>query len=66
MTETWKPIPGYEGLYEVSDHGRVRSLDRVVEFSDGRLRFQRGTDLKPNMRSRYWTVALSSAQRTTT
>lgn len=28
--ETWKPIPGYEGYYEVSDHGRVRSLDRVV------------------------------------
>lgn len=29
--EVWKPIPGYEGLYEVSDQGRVRSLDRVVE-----------------------------------
>ena len=24
--ETWKPVVGYEGLYEVSDHGRVRSL----------------------------------------
>ena len=29
MVETWLPIPGYEGLYEVSDHGRVRSLDRL-------------------------------------
>jgi hypothetical protein len=28
--ETWKAIPGFEGLYEVSDHGRVRSLDRVT------------------------------------
>lgn len=28
--ETWKPVVGYEGLYEVSDHGRVRSLDREV------------------------------------
>lgn len=27
--EVWKPIPGYEGLYEVSSIGRVRSLDRV-------------------------------------
>ena len=27
--EHWKPIKGYEGLYEVSDHGRIRSLDRV-------------------------------------
>jgi NUMOD4 motif/HNH endonuclease len=26
----WKSIPGYEGLYEVSSKGRVRSLDRTV------------------------------------
>ncbi len=26
MQETWKAIDGYEGLYEVSDRGRVRSL----------------------------------------
>lgn len=26
MSETWKPVPGYEGRYEVSDLGRVRSL----------------------------------------
>ena len=26
MTETWKSIAGYEGLYEVSDLGRVKSL----------------------------------------
>ena len=26
MTETWKAIAGYEGLYEVSDLGRVKSL----------------------------------------
>lgn len=24
--EIWKPIPGYEGLYEVSNHGRVKRL----------------------------------------
>lgn len=29
--EQWRPIPGYEGSYEASDHGRVRSIDRVVE-----------------------------------
>lgn len=27
--ERWRPIPGYEGSYEVSDLGRVRSLDRM-------------------------------------
>ena len=33
MKEVWKAIPGYEGSYEVSDQGRVRSLDRVVACS---------------------------------
>ena len=28
MIETWRPVPGYEGYYEVSDHGSVRSIDR--------------------------------------
>lgn len=34
--ETWKAVPGHEGRYEVSDLGRVRSLDRVVERRLGR------------------------------
>lgn len=29
--ENWRAVVGYEGLYEVSDLGRVRSLDRVIE-----------------------------------
>ena len=29
MEEQWKPVLDYEGLYEVSDAGRVRSLDRL-------------------------------------
>ena len=29
MNETWRPVVGYEGSYEVSDCGRVRSLDRI-------------------------------------
>ena len=27
ITEIWKPIPDYEGLYEVSNTGKVRSLN---------------------------------------
>lgn len=30
MKEIWKPIEGYEGLYEVSNLGRVRSLPRAT------------------------------------
>jgi hypothetical protein len=29
LTEQWKPIPGFEGVYEVSDLGNVRSLART-------------------------------------
>ena len=29
MMETWKPIKDYEGIYEISSHGQVRSMDRV-------------------------------------
>lgn len=30
MIEAWLPVPGWEGIYEVSDLGRVRSIDRVA------------------------------------
>jgi hypothetical protein len=30
MTEHWRAVPGFEGAYEVSDLGRVRSLDRDI------------------------------------
>lgn len=36
MMEEWRAIPGYEGLYEVSDIGRVRSLPRWVNNHGGR------------------------------
>jgi hypothetical protein len=46
--ETWLPIEGYEG-YEVSDTGRVRSVDRIVRGSDGTpLRKARGRVLRPS------------------
>jgi NUMOD4 motif/HNH endonuclease len=44
--EVWLPIPEYAGLYEVSDYGRVRSLDRHVPWQ-GFKRFCRGVVLKP-------------------
>ena len=34
--EIWRDIEGYEGLYQVSDQGRVKSLKRVIMKRDGR------------------------------
>lgn len=35
--EEWRSVRGYKGLYEVSNMGRVRSVDRVVKYRDGRV-----------------------------
>ena len=43
--ERWLPVPGYEGMYEVSSVGRVRSLPRIVHRKDGRSRRALGGDL---------------------
>ena len=45
--EVWKDIEGYEGKYQVSNLGRVRSLDRYPLFKDGRKRLLKGQVLKP-------------------
>lgn len=34
--EIWKDITEYKGLYQISNFGRVKSLERVVIFKDGR------------------------------
>lgn len=34
MSERWRSVVGFEGRYEVSDLGRVRSVDRQQEFPD--------------------------------
>ena len=38
MTEVWKSVVGYEGFYEVSNMGRVKSLARFVGGKGGSLR----------------------------
>lgn len=66
MEEVWKDIEGYEGIYQVSNLGRVRSLDRYTEQVGLQgctfERFRRGTIIKqePNKRG-YLTVGLYDA-----
>lgn len=48
MIESWRPVIGHEGLYEVSDLGNVRSLDRDMVDSIGRHRSFSGTTMAPS------------------
>lgn len=44
--EIWKPIKEYEGLYEISNYGNVRSLDKQINAKNGSLRTIKGKLLK--------------------
>src|SRR5690606_12792762 len=46
--EVWKDIKGLEGRYQVSDHGRVRSLDRETPVNGG-IRFSKGRMLNTRL-----------------
>lgn len=58
--EEWRAIPGHEGSYEASSWGRIRSLDRIVGYKDGRSRFSAGQILRQtlNQRSHRYMVSL--------
>lgn len=59
--EEWRPIEGFEGCYEVSSEGRVRSLSRTIIRRDGKPLTLHGMvlDAKPNSRG-YPRVTLSA------
>lgn len=59
--EEWRPVSGYEGDYEVSSNGRIRSLDRMGEGT--RPRRQKGRIIKPNPKQGYMTVMLYHANK---
>jgi len=40
--EIWKDIKGYEGIYQVSSHGRVKSLDRDILYQNGEIHRMKG------------------------
>lgn len=57
--EIWLPIEGYEGYYEASSFGNIRSLDRLVVHSTGTRRVYKGTKLVPGLSNEYLNVQLS-------
>ena len=59
MEEIWKDIPGYEGRYQVSSFGRVRSLDRI----DDENHFRKGQIMKTKLLRGYVRVALRDGKK---
>jgi hypothetical protein len=64
--ETWKDIPGFEGRYQASDAGRVRSVDRRVRVVVGGVettRLAKGKVLRPAAgKSGHLSVALGKGR----
>jgi hypothetical protein len=59
VDEIWKDIPDYEGYYQVSNLGRVRSLDRFVVYSNGHNRVHNGSLISPyKNHGGYWKACL--------
>lgn len=47
LVEEWRGVKGYEGLYEISNKGKIRSLEHQVKFGTG-SRISDGKTLKPS------------------
>jgi hypothetical protein len=59
--EEWKDIPGYEGLYQVSNLGEIKSCERtMIHHKHGTLMIWKEKILKPNLgKVGYYTVSIS-------
>ena len=55
--EEWRSIPGYEGLYEVSSYGRVKSLEKY-RYNNGRKQLLKERILKPHNTKGYFMICL--------
>jgi hypothetical protein len=56
--EIWKDIIGYEGLYQISSLGRVKSLERILRRNDGINRQYKESFLKYKKRNNYLRIIL--------
>lgn len=61
QTEIWKPVPDYEGLYEVSSYGQVKSLERYVARKHSTRHVKERVLKQDSSHKGYRTVVLSKA-----
>ena len=60
INEVWRPIKGFEGYYECSSFGNIRSIDRVIVDVYGKPFHKKGRILKSReLNQGYLTVGLS-------
>ncbi len=64
--ELWTSIPGYDGFYEISTYGNVRSLTRFVPYGRHKGMTYKGKDLTLFITNSYPSVKLSKAGLTKT
>lgn len=61
LEEEWRPVAGFEGIYEVSSSGKVRSLDRYKQ-NHSKKQLVKGVELRPHDDTRgYLKVSLSKS-----
>lgn len=63
--EIWLPIKGFEGYYEVSNVGNIRSVDRYVNSRFGRKRFIKSMEMG-FITGKYHMVTLTKSQNKST
>ena len=56
--EVWKDVPNYEGIYKVSNFGRIKMVKRTLIDSLGKKINKKEHILKPRTGNRYYMIAL--------
>ena len=63
LNEIWKPIKGYEGLYEISNRGSIKSLEREIG-NNGGIAIKKEAILTPQqIRCGYYRIGLTDENK---
>ena len=60
MNEVWKPIKGYEGIYEISNLGNVKALPRIKVNNRGYQKMKERIAKPSKQNSEYFRVSLTN------
>lgn len=53
MNEIWKDIDWLEAMFQISNTGRLRSIDRIIEYIDGRMYIYKSKEYFPSYNRGY-------------